>query len=181
MRRGGLPRCRGFLRNADGVVAMEFGLLLPVMIVMAFGSFEVTRMIRASLRLNDVAQTVADLVAQQDTITASGMANFCTGGGFVMTPFSATPLDVSVASVTYSSASAGRVLDWSDTTCGAGTAIASPTTLAVADTPTVKDSVIIAQAVYVYTPIVNTIVTSTFTMTRTAYARPRNGTTVSHY
>ncbi|RYC28837.1 pilus assembly protein [Lichenibacterium minor] len=172
---------RRFLRDRHGVVAIEFAMLVPVTILLLFGGFEVTRMVRASLRLNDVAQTVADLVAQQTTVTAASMANFCTGGGLVMTPFSATNLDATVASVTYSSASSSRVLDWQDTTCGSGSAITSPTTLAASYTPNAKDSVVIVQAVYPYVPVVTTLFTTSFTMTRTAYARPRSGTTVTHY
>lgn len=169
-----------FLRDRRGVVAIEFALLMPVMVILLFGGFEATRMVRASMRLNDVAETVADLVAQQTTLTSSGMANICTGGGLVMTPFPTGTLDATVASVTYASTSAGRVLDWQDTSCGNGSNIASPTTLAVSYTPNVKDSVIVVQAVYVYAPLVSSIITAGFTMTRTAYARPRNGTSVTH-
>ncbi len=63
----------------------------------------------------------------------------------------------------------------------AGSTITSPTTLATSYTPNVQDNIIIAQAVYVYTPIVASLLTASFTMTRTAYARPRNGTQVTHY
>lgn len=177
----GSGRLRGFLADGRGVVAIEFAFLIPVMVVLLFGGFEATRMVRTSLRLNDVAQTVADLVAQQTAVTAAGMANFCAGGGLVMTPFSAADLDATVASVTYSSASAARVLDWQDTTCGGGAAIASPTALAASYTPNAKDSVIIVQAVYPYAPIVHLLFNASFKMTRVAYARPRAGTTVTHY
>lgn len=172
---------RGFSGDRRGVVAIEFAMLAPVTIMLLFGGFEATRMVRASVRLNDVAQTVADLVAQQTAITAVGMANICTGGGIVMTPLPTASLDATVASVTYSSASSSLVLDWQDTTCGNGAAIASPTALAQPYLPNAKDSVIIVQAVYPYTPIVATLLNKSFTMTRTAYARPRNGASVSHY
>ncbi len=172
---------RRFARHDGGAIAIEFAMLMPVMAVLLFGGFEATRMLRASIRLNDVAQTVADLVAQQTTVTAAGMVNICNGGGLVMAPFSSATLDATVASVTYASTGAGRVLDWQDTTCGAGGAIGRPTTLAVAYTPNVKDSLIIVQAVFVYKPIVNTVFATSFTMTRMAYARPRDGSSVSHY
>ncbi len=172
---------RAFLRHDSGVIAIEFGMLMPVLAILLFGGFEATRMVRASLRLNDVAQTVADLVAQQNAITAAGMTNYCNGGVIVMSPYPTTTLDVTVASVTYSSTTSGRVLDWQDTTCGSGSTITSPTTLATSYTPNVQDNIITAQAVYVYTPIVASLLTASFTMTRTAYARPRNGTQVTHY
>lgn len=171
---------RALLQDRDGVVAIEFAMLMPVLIVLLFGGFEATRMVRASMRLNDVAETVADLVAQQTNLTTSGMADICTGGGIVMTPFPTGTLDATVASVTYASTTAGRVLDWQDTSCGNGSSIASPTTLAASYTPNVKDSVIVVQAVYVYAPLVSIIISTGFTMTRTAYARPRNGSSVTH-
>lgn len=171
---------QAWARDTRAVVAIEFSILMPVMIVILFGSFEATRLVRASFRVTGAAQTIADLVAQQDSVSTSEMANFCVGGKLVLTPFSTTSLTASVASVTYSSTSSGRAVDWQDTTCGNGSTIGNAVSLGTAYTPNVKDSVIVARVTYSYTPLLNTFLTSAFTMTRVAYARPRNGTTVSH-
>lgn len=172
-------RPRGpFLSNESGVVALEFALIVPVLLVILFGSYEGTRMARASMRLNDAAQTIADLVAQQVGIDAAKTANFCDGAGVVMTPFTSASLKATVASATrYTS---GVAVDWQDTTCGSGNSISSAATLAEPYVSAVKDSVVIVQAVYSYRPVINLMFASDVTLTRTAYARPRNGKSVTH-
>ena len=71
-------------------------------------------------------------------------------------------------------------VDWQDATCGSGSSIGTAASLATPYTPNAKDSVVIVQALYTYTPLFSTVLSGTFTMTRYAYARPRNGTTVIH-
>jgi Flp pilus assembly protein TadG len=167
-----------FGRDRTATITVEFTLLLPVMLAILFGSFEITRMVRASIRVTNAAQTIADLVAQQEKVTAGGMANFCKGGQIVLTPFPSASLAASVASVT--NASGTRTVDWQDTSCGSAGAIATAGSLATGYTPNPADSVIVVRAVYTYTPTIATIIAGSFTMTRYAYARPRNGAPVGH-
>ncbi len=170
--------CAQYLRNQSGVVAIEFAMVVPVALVILFGGYEATRMARASMRLNDAAQTLADLVAQQVSTDTAKTANFCRGGGIVMSPFTSAGLKATVASVTrYDS---GVAVDWQDATCGSGSSIASAETLADPYLGAVKDSVILVQAVYSYKPVVN-MFSSSVALTRTAYARPRTGKLVAHY
>ena len=167
-----------FLRHRGGTIAVEFALLLPVMLVILFGSVEVTRLVRTSIRLNNVAQTIADLIAQQDRVTGASMANVCAGGQMVMTPFPTAPLGAAVVSVTNAGGVPG--VDWQDVSCGAGAPIANAVTLAAPYAPAVRDSVIVVQASYLYTPILSTVLSGAFSMHRTAYARPRHGASVDH-
>ena len=165
-------------RKTDGSIAIEFAILLPVMTTLMFGSFEMTRLARSSMRANNAAQTIADLLAQQTNVTSSVMSNICAGGKVVMIPFPSAGMVATAASVTnYSS---GRTVDWQDTTCGSGSTISTATTLGTSYTPTVKDSVIVVRVTYAYTPILTTVLSGTITLTRYAYSRPRTGTTITH-
>lgn len=166
-----------FGRNSDGVIAVEFSLLLPLMAVALFGSFEATRLVRASMKVWNAAQSISDLVAQQTTVTNSKISDFCTGGSLTLAPFTGS-LKVTVASVTYSS-SGSRTVDWQDTTCG-GATLGNAVSLATNYTPNLKDSVIITQAQYTYSFPSSYVLPSSFTFTRYSYSRPRNGTQVAH-
>ncbi len=176
-----MPRIlHSLIRNQGGTALIEFALILPIMTTLFLGVFEVTRVVDADMRLANAAQVMADLVAQQTNVgdTASSMTNFCNGSKDSMYPLSGASLKVAVSSVTHGSSSTAQ--DWSDVTCNSATAISNPTGLAATLTPNVNDSVIIVQATYAYTSPISYVLKSSYTLTQTAFARPRNVTTVTH-
>jgi len=167
--------------NQGGTALIEFALILPIMTTLFLGVFEVTRVVDADMRLANAAQVMADLVAQQSTAvsdTSTSMTDFCNGSKDAMYPLSGSSLKVAVSSVTHGSSSTAQ--DWSDVTCGSATAISNPTTLAASLVPNVNDSVIIVQATYAYTSPISYVLQASYTLSQTAFARPRNVTTVTH-
>ncbi|MDE2165951.1 MAG: pilus assembly protein [Alphaproteobacteria bacterium] len=166
------------LRHQDGAALVEFALILPIMITLFLGAFEVTRVVAADMRLENAAQSVADMIAQQTNVTSTTMTNFCNGGQLSMTPLAGTSLKIAVAEVT--NTGAGLVVDWSDTTCNSATAISNATTLATSLVPNTNDSVIIVQATYAYTSPISYVLSSSYTLTQTAFQRPYNVGTITH-
>lgn len=168
------------IRNQGGTALIEFALILPIMTSLFLGVFEVTRYVAADMRLANAAQVMADMVAQQSSVsdTSSSMTDFCNGSQDAMYPLSGSSLKVAVASVTHYSS--GTSQDWSDVTCNAATAISNSTSLASSLVPNVNDSVIIVQATYAYTSPISYVLKASYTLTQTAFARPRNVTTVTH-
>ncbi|WBK01151.1 TadE/TadG family type IV pilus assembly protein [Methylocystis parvus] len=58
-------RLKRLLRNESGIAAVEFGLILPLMLVIYMGLVELSRGMRTAQRLDLVAHTLADLTAQK--------------------------------------------------------------------------------------------------------------------
>jgi len=175
--RGNLHKLLG---NQRGTALIEFAMILPIMITLFMGIFEVTRVMSAYMRVANAAQVMADMVAQQSSVgdTSSSMTDFCNGSQASMTPYAGTSLKVAVASVTNTNGTV--TLNWSDVTCNSATAISNPTSLASSLVPNTNDGVIIVQATYAYTSPISYVLQSSYTLTQTAYARPRNVTTVTH-
>ena len=171
-------RARNLLTRQDGTALIEFALVLPIMITLFMGVFEGTRVIAASMRLANAAQSVADMVAQQSNITSTIMTNFCNGGQLSMTPLSGTSLKIAVAEVTNNNGS--LVVDWNDTSCNSATTISNATTLATTLVPNANDSVVIVQATYAYTSPISYVLSKSYTLTQTAYQRPYNVGTITH-
>ena len=173
-----MRRARNLMTHQGGTALIEFALVLPIMITLFLGVFEGTRIVAASMRLANAAQSVADMIAQQSNITSTTMTNFCNGGQLSMTPLSGTSLKVAVAEVTNNNGS--LVVDWNDTTCNSATTIANATTLATTLVPNANDSVVIVQATYAYTSPISYVLSSSYTLTQTAYQRPYNVGTITH-
>ena len=167
-----LQRLREIGRDRSAVAVVEFAIVMPLMLMLTLGTFEATRAVRAKMKADFAAQTFADLIAAQNSVTSATLTNFCNGARMVMVPYTTTSLKAAIASVT------NGVVDWTDTTCGSATAISNPTSIATSLSGGGGNSVIIVQTTYAYTSPLSYLMPASITLTQTAFARPRNVTTV---
>jgi Flp pilus assembly protein TadG len=159
-----------------GTAGIEFAIVLPIMLLLSLVALETTLAIMASMSLTNAADSVADIVAQQNSAGWS-VSNVCAAGQMSMSPLSGTPLSVAIASVTNNGGSAPTV-NWQDTSCGSAGGISNAASLAAPLIPDSGDSVIVVQATYGYTPPIKYLFTSMINMTQTSFQRPRNGSSV---
>jgi Flp pilus assembly protein TadG len=181
---------RSLLMNDRGVASLEFVIVLPIMLSLLFATYELSQYVRAQLKVDNAAQSIADMVAQQAAGVTSGtsgsLGNFCTAGTLMMTPFPAgsggSSFAVSIASVT-NYTSDGVTIDWeSDKSCSTTAAALGATAKTLATSPTnliptagtPGDSVIIATVTYVYDSPIQYFFPGLLTLTHTAFARPRS-------
>jgi Flp pilus assembly protein TadG len=104
-----LDKNASLTNNEQGTVAVEFALILPVMLVLYLGLVEFSQGYRISQKLDLLAHTLSDLTAQQLT---GGQANGQAGidqttmdGIFsaaipIMTPISNTTIEMTISEVT---------------------------------------------------------------------------------
>ena len=89
--RTALARClTGFWRDRAGVSALEFAFVLPLMLTIYIGSFELSQGLSAKTKVSQTARTVTDLVARSTTITTSQMSDIFNATNTVMSPFTIT-------------------------------------------------------------------------------------------
>lgn len=175
------------IRNRAGVAALEFALVAPVLIALFLGCYEVTDYVRATMRTDQVAQSVAEIIARQASVTnattgAGSITDYCYAAQAVIVPYDPKKLTVKIASYTLSGGS--PVKDWGDTCPSDDTSLgtsgfapgAPPAGLLVAN----GDSVIIVTASYSWAaPDGGLFLHSARTATETAYARPRSNKTIT--
>lgn len=63
-------------RDRSGVIAIEFALIVPIMLIIFFGSYEAASLVLAYMKLEDAAETAADLVAQAKVNTELQSSDF---------------------------------------------------------------------------------------------------------
>jgi len=90
MRTSLAQRLTGFWRDRAGVSALEFAFVLPLMLTIYIGSFELSQGLSAKTKVSQTARTVTDLVARSTTITASQMSDIFSATNTVMSPFTIT-------------------------------------------------------------------------------------------
>ena len=68
-------RLRRLIGDERGVSAVEFAMLLPLMLTLYLGAVEVSQGIGADRKVTLTARTIADLVSQVSSIGNSDMTN----------------------------------------------------------------------------------------------------------
>jgi len=164
-------RLHGLGGDERGVSAVEFAMLLPLMLTLYLGTVEISQGIGADRKVTLTARTVADLVAQVSSINDTDMTNALNAAAAVMAPYPMTNVKVVVSSVTIDSNGTATVA-WSDAMNGSGRAKGStvtlPTALAVPNT-----SVIWGEVEYSYKPTIGYVMSGTLTLKDQIYMRPR--------
>ena len=199
-----LRRRLASIKDSRGVVALEFALLVPMMVLILIGIYQISQVVRVTMKLSNVAVAVADLVAQQDSVTGGvtgSLGNFCKAAQLMMAPFptgATGPFSLSIASVTnYSNNTTSTVKeDWEvDAACtviatGTATLGSSSTTLVTSPVNLVPnsgpsgttniagDTVIIVQANYRYSSLVQYLAPALVSQSRVGFARPRGNSVV---
>jgi len=168
---------RRFSRDRRGVSAVEFALVLPLMIPLFFGGVELSQGISVDRKVKMTARTVADLVAQVATIDGGGVDAALGASVAILAPFPTSNAKVTVSVVDIDNRGIAKV-KWSRSSNGrgrvAGESVAVPDALKTPST-----SLVWGEAAYDYTPSVGYMITGTLNLSDQIFMRPRLSETVS--
>jgi len=160
-----------------GVSAVEFAMLLPLMITLYLGTVEVSQGVGIDRKVTLTTRTVADLASQVQSINNADMSNLLNASSAVIVPYDTTKLKVTVSEVTIDANGVAKIV-WSDTLNGtkrtAGTIVTLPAALNVPST-----SLIWSEVAYTYKPAIGYVVTGTLNLSDQIYMRPRLSDTVT--
>ena len=161
----------GLAGDERGVSAVEFAMLLPLMLTLYLGAVEVSQGIGADRKVTVTARTICDLVSQVSSIGNADMTNALNAASAVMAPFPVGNLKVTVSSVKIDAAGKATI-DWSDTLNGTarakGSTVTLPTALNIANS-----YLIWSEVQYTYKPVIGYVVSGTLTLKDQIYMRPR--------
>ena len=162
-----------FGRDQRGVSAVEFALLLPLMITLYLGGVEVSQAISIDRKVSLTARTVADLVARSAGFTKAEMTNIFDASATVTAPYPAANIKVKVSQIRIK-ADGTSTIDWGEaknaTKRNPGDTVSVPAGLKVAG----KESYLIwAEVEYNYTPTIGYVITGTLSLADQIYMRPR--------
>jgi Flp pilus assembly protein TadG len=160
-----------------GAVLVEAAIVFPILILIFVGMVEFSQAFTARRRVQAVAATAADLVAQNATVTTADLNDIVSAGSQLMTPFSATGLTLRITSVGQDEQN-NIVSLWS---CSWSSISASPSCTAGGDYTTLPaglivsstDSIIVGQTSYAYTPLFGQFLQDGVTFSGASYFRPR--------
>jgi Flp pilus assembly protein TadG len=178
---------RDLARDRRGIAATEFAVIVPVMLVMFFGTVEFSSGVAVDRKVTLIARTLSDLTSQAlNNVNDAYLQNVFTASIAIMTPYPATPTKAQISQIYVDSSKVARVV-WSkaatigtaatqatlaNSTHNAGDTITIPPALQVAQT-----YLILSEVSYLYTPTIGYVMAKAgVNLSDVAYTRPRQST-----
>jgi len=171
---------RAFRNGESGVAAVEFALILPIMLMLYIGMVEGSALISMDRKVQTVSGAVGDLVARSNgTLSTSTLDNYVKIAGGIMTPYPSDQLVQIVTQVKVDTAGKATV-DWSRRyvgeaaqTTGAhvkGAVFALPAEVVAIAT---GEYVIVTESGLAYSPLYGIVFDSTVNLYRENFFMPR--------
>jgi Flp pilus assembly protein TadG len=179
------------LRDQSGIAATEFAVIVPIMLVMFFGTVEFSSGLAVDRKVTLVARTLSDLTSQSPAaVDDSYLKNVFTASIAILAPYSATPTQATLSEIYVDSNKIAKI-QWSKAaTIASGATQATLTTsshnagdtIAIPSGLLVKQTYLILSEVrYLYTPTVGYVMGKAgVTLSDVTYTRPRQNTCVDY-
>ncbi|MBA5776238.1 pilus assembly protein [Stappia sp. F7233] len=98
-RRGRPSLLQAFGKDRRGIAAVEFALVLPILVVLFIGTVEISAALTVDRKLSQAASAVADLVAQESNITQAELNDVMDIARSTFDPYPSNEVHLVVAGV----------------------------------------------------------------------------------
>lgn len=186
-------RCsaRDFVADKRALAATEFAVIVPLMLVMFFGTVEFSSAVAIDRKVTLIARTLSDLTSQSTSLADADMQNTFTASISVVMPYDAALVKGTISQI-YVDANSVATVQWSK--AGVIASGATQATLATSARkagdkvtseipPTLlipSSYLILSEANYTYTPTIGYVLKPKITLSDLSYTRPRQVTCVPY-
>jgi Flp pilus assembly protein TadG len=179
---GCLIHMKRFLKDQKGIAAMEFALVVPILISLYFMLNETASAMRAARKVTIVSRVMADLASRSEDISNAARNDIFASAGPILSPFPTTGAGFRITSIRFDATGTGFV-DWSETSgtglpafarCAATVPLPGRDVISVPDGLRIPNSsLIFAEASVRYTPVVGWNITGPIDLKDKLFMRPR--------
>jgi Flp pilus assembly protein TadG len=171
--------CRLFAAAKQGVAAVEFALVLPVLVVMLLATFDGGRAIAAYMKMRAATYALASITNQYSTIQSVDMTAILGATSVVMAPYTSGTPAVKISQIKINNSGVAHV-EWSAaqsaTARSVGSSISPPSAMIVN-----SSYLILAEVSYTYVPVFGFFGTSSgITFSDSLYVTPRSVSCVAY-
>jgi Flp pilus assembly protein TadG len=174
---------RRFAKGEQGVTAIEFALVLPVVLLIMLGSFEVPRYVLLYQKISRTSAGVSDLVAQADEpLTGNQMQDIFLAANTMMQPYDVVANGKIIVTSINNPNGGGVALTWQKDNGGKNggkPAVDSQSRITVAGLandlkPAANEELLTAEVFFQYAPVFPTLIYNGSQLYSVSYTRPRN-------
>jgi Flp pilus assembly protein TadG len=172
-----LSRLHDFTRAQSAMAAVEFAALLPFMLTLYIGGFEVADGVAINRKVTITTRAVADLASRYTNINNTDMANILGASSQIIAPYPSNNLAVTVSQVAID-AKGNAAISWSDSLGGTAHTVGEAVTL-TGTLATKNTSLIWGEVKYSYTPTLGYMLTGTWPLSGSIFMSPRNSNSIA--
>src|SRR5882724_8275340 len=88
---------RNLCRDRRGSAATELAIIVPMMLVLFFGTIEFSSGVAVDRNVTLTARTLSDLTSQNISVTDAQLTNFFAAATGIMTPYPSTPTNAKIS------------------------------------------------------------------------------------
>lgn len=88
-----------FVRSERAVSAIEFALVLPVMLTLMFGGYVISQCVAIHRKVTITTRALADLTTDYSTVTGTQLTTIINASTQIMAPYDPTPLKIRLSEV----------------------------------------------------------------------------------
>lgn len=163
---------RRFGKATGGLAALEFAILVPMMVLLLFGSVDVIDMLNANRRAQNVAASLSDVIARDTEVSTQEVNGLWTAAEVLLFPSNPGDMQMRISSISIESATTARVV-WSEGHGGMAPRTNNSTITLPAAMMQSGTSVILTETVFTYTSPLGLVLSAPITMRHNAYRRSR--------
>ena len=170
---------RRFIASTRGVAAIEFAMIMPVLMVIFLGSYDGGRAIAIYMKVRSATYTLDAITNQYTTIQSSDMQAIVGATSVVLAPYSSTPVVVVISQIEIKTGGKATV-SWSyalnGTPLAQGSTATIPAGLVASGNTcgTYPCYLIFGQVSYTYTPLFGFFGSGGITLADSLYVTPRS-------
>lgn len=121
---------RRLFGDENGVVLIEFAIVMPFMILILFGGYMLANAMATSRKATSAVRAMADLTSQNPELTTKGLTDIMSIRASIVSPFRLNDTMTRISAVSTDAEGAGRVV-WSHAARGSRLATSAPYDLPV--------------------------------------------------
>jgi Flp pilus assembly protein TadG len=165
-----------FSRAREGLAAIEFALIIPVMLITFFGIAEIANYILAARKVANVASVAADLVTQDTVVDDDEIDDIMGALDVVLRPFDPEEAQIRITSVV-ADGDGETTVAWSDARNTGAYTEGSPISVPDDIVPD-GQGIIMTEVSFTYRTLFGMFLNDGMTVSDTFYLKPRRSTTV---
>lgn len=169
-----------FLRAREGVAALEFALMAPILLIMLIGGTALEEAVVVSRKVTAAAHAIADVTTQYTSVATTDLSLVLQASTLVLEPYPSTTAKMTVSEIMVPPNGGSGTVVWSQALNTDPRGVGSTVSIPAGSTTSTSDNtyLILGEISYNYTPRVANNIVPGITFYQSLFMVPRRSTSI---